>query len=77
MLFLLVRETLPSSFQLQANFKERFVELTPRNFLDLAGGERKKISNTTECVPVPTSEHVAEIVGRQGSNLAEGVAERL
>ena len=23
-------------------------------------------SNTTECVPVPSSEHVAEIVGRQG-----------
>lgn len=26
----------------------------------------KKSQNTTECVPVPTSEHVAEIVGRQG-----------
>ena len=26
----------------------------------------KGSSNTTECVPVPTSEHVAEIVGRQG-----------
>ncbi|GCB86524.1 hypothetical protein scyTo_0027230, partial [Scyliorhinus torazame] len=30
------------------------------------GGEAKKKScNTTECVPVPSSEHVAEIVGRQ------------
>ncbi|KAK9391355.1 RNA-binding protein MEX3A [Crotalus adamanteus] len=26
----------------------------------------KSSSNTTECVPVPSSEHVAEIVGRQG-----------
>lgn len=28
---------------------------------------RIKSSNTTECVPVPSSEHVAEIVGRQGT----------
>ena len=27
---------------------------------------RKQSANTTECVPVPSSEHVAEIVGRQG-----------
>lgn len=27
---------------------------------------RKKSQNMTECVPVPSSEHVAEIVGRQG-----------
>ncbi|TGZ50832.1 RNA-binding protein MEX3A [Temnothorax longispinosus] len=27
----------------------------------------KKSQNMTECVPVPSSEHVAEIVGRQGS----------
>lgn len=25
-------------------------------------------ANMTECVPVPSSEHVAEIVGRQGKN---------
>ena len=31
--------------------------------LDLA---KKKSQNTTECVRVPSSEHVAEIVGRQG-----------
>ncbi|XP_013774908.1 RNA-binding protein MEX3B-like [Limulus polyphemus] len=32
--------------------------------------ERRKMSqNTTECVPVPTSEHVAEIVGRQGCKI--------
>jgi len=28
----------------------------------------KKSQNMTECVPVPSSEHVAEIVGRQGEN---------
>ena len=27
----------------------------------------RKSSNMTECVPVPSSEHVAEIVGRQGT----------
>lgn len=27
---------------------------------------RKRSVNMTECVPVPSSEHVAEIVGRQG-----------
>ncbi|XP_018427059.1 PREDICTED: RNA-binding protein MEX3A [Nanorana parkeri] len=30
---------------------------------------RLKSSNTTECVPVPSSEHVAEIVGRQGCKI--------
>lgn len=30
----------------------------------------KGSSNTTECVPVPTSEHVAEIVGRQGKRVS-------
>ena len=29
----------------------------------------KRSQNTTECVPVPSSEHVAEIVGRQGKLL--------
>ncbi|NXY63046.1 MEX3C ligase, partial [Callaeas wilsoni] len=38
------------------------------------GGEqaallRRKSVNTTECVPVPSSEHVAEIVGRQGCKI--------
>ena len=28
--------------------------------------KQKQSQNMTECVPVPTSEHVAEIVGRQG-----------
>ncbi|XP_051554593.1 RNA-binding protein MEX3B-like [Myxocyprinus asiaticus] len=30
---------------------------------------RKRSVNMTECVPVPTSEHVAEIVGRQGCKI--------
>lgn len=29
----------------------------------------KKSQNMTECVPVPSSEHVAEIVGRQGCKI--------
>jgi hypothetical protein len=33
-----------------------------------ADSRGKKSQNTTECVPVPSSEHVAEIVGRQGKN---------
>jgi len=35
-------------------------------FNDLRG---KKSMNMTECVPVPSSEHVAEIVGRQGCKI--------
>lgn len=30
---------------------------------------RKRSANMTECVPVPSSEHVAEIVGRQGCKI--------
>ena len=33
-----------------------------------SNGLARKSQNMTECVPVPTSEHVAEIVGRQGKN---------
>ncbi len=36
-----------------------------QNFGDM---RTKKSMNMTECVPVPSSEHVAEIVGRQGKN---------
>ena len=35
-----------------------------------AAGIARKSQNMTECVPVPTSEHVAEIVGRQGKHLS-------
>jgi hypothetical protein len=31
----------------------------------------KKSQNMTECVPVPSSEHVAEIVGRQGKHFGK------
>lgn len=31
---------------------------------------RKRSPNVTECVRVPSSEHVAEIVGRQGTHYA-------
>uniref|UniRef100_A0A915JLN2 Uncharacterized protein n=1 Tax=Romanomermis culicivorax TaxID=13658 RepID=A0A915JLN2_ROMCU len=34
-----------------------------------AAAAHRKSQNTTECVPVPSSEHVAEIVGRQGKIL--------
>ncbi|CAN8011574.1 RNA-binding protein MEX3B [Ixodes scapularis] len=34
-----------------------------------ADTRNKKSQNTTECVPVPSSEHVAEIVGRQGCKI--------
>ena len=33
----------------------------------------KKSQNMTECVPVPSSEHVAEIVGRQGKWICQFV----
>ena len=33
---------------------------------DIADPGSRKSANMTECVPVPSSEHVAEIVGRQG-----------
>ena len=38
---------------------------------DLKVGRRSQ--NMTECVPVPTSEHVAEIVGRQGESLRANI----
>lgn len=42
------------------------------NGLDIGDNSRfstRRSQNTTECVPVPSSEHVAEIVGRQGKCL--------
>ncbi len=35
----------------------------------------RKTQNVTDCVPVPTSEHVAEIVGRQGLAFVLGLDE--
>lgn len=43
------------------------MQTTPTNVFEEA--RSKKSQNMTECVPVPSSEHVAEIVGRQGKNI--------
>ena len=42
--------------------------LTPHTLAQLEELKTRKSQNMTECVPVPTSEHVAEIVGRQGKH---------
>ncbi|XP_063232666.1 RNA-binding protein MEX3B [Bacillus rossius redtenbacheri] len=42
-------------------------DIMPASFPDDSRG--KKSQNMTECVPVPSSEHVAEIVGRQGCKI--------
>lgn len=39
---------------------------SPLGFAPPPDDRTKKSQNMTECVPVPSSEHVAEIVGRQG-----------
>lgn len=39
----------------------------PSSFIVPDEARSKKSQNMTECVPVPSSEHVAEIVGRQGN----------
>lgn len=41
------------------------LQSSPSNVFEEA--RSKKSQNMTECVPVPSSEHVAEIVGRQGN----------
>ncbi|XP_046677991.1 RNA-binding protein MEX3B [Homalodisca vitripennis] len=41
----------------------------PTAFIVPEEGRNKKSQNMTECVPVPSSEHVAEIVGRQGCKI--------
>lgn len=43
--------------------------LNPMSSIGLEETRSKKSQNMTECVPVPSSEHVAEIVGRQGKIL--------
>lgn len=42
------------------------LQATPSSVFEEA--RSKKSQNMTECVPVPSSEHVAEIVGRQGEH---------
>ncbi|EFN89798.1 RNA-binding protein MEX3B, partial [Harpegnathos saltator] len=43
------------------------LQTAPTNVFEEA--RSKKSQNMTECVPVPSSEHVAEIVGRQGCKI--------
>lgn len=72
-------ETLSSSSQLEAD--QRVLQLALEySMLGLTTEDDgsngfdelrvKKSVNMTECVAVPTSEHVAEIVGRQGKQLS-------
>ncbi|XP_041980685.1 RNA-binding protein MEX3B [Aricia agestis] len=42
---------------------------SPLGFAPAPDDRAKKSQNMTECVPVPSSEHVAEIVGRQGCKI--------
>lgn len=51
-------QNMDSSSSLVQNYIPNGFPEEPRN---------KKSQNMTECVPVPSSEHVAEIVGRQGN----------
>jgi RNA-binding protein MEX3 len=48
----------------------------PTSFIVPDETRSKKSQNMTECVPVPSSEHVAEIVGRQGESLSSVIALR-
>lgn len=48
--------------------------VNPLTTVGLEEVRSKKSQNMTECVPVPSSEHVAEIVGRQGRHLTPYLA---
>ncbi|XP_039291573.1 RNA-binding protein MEX3B-like [Nilaparvata lugens] len=60
-----------SSTMMSNNFVENDVSasMMPSNFVVPEESRSKKSQNMTECVPVPSSEHVAEIVGRQGCKI--------
>ena len=51
---------------LQLAFELSMLGLTSEDEINYNDLRMKKSMNMTECVPVPSSEHVAEIVGRQG-----------
>ena len=51
---------------LQLALELSMLGLTNEDELNYGELRMKKSMNMTECVPVPSSEHVAEIVGRQG-----------
>ncbi|XP_054287782.1 RNA-binding protein MEX3B-like [Macrosteles quadrilineatus] len=48
---------------------EQDAPVLPTPFIVPEESRNKKSQNMTECVPVPSSEHVAEIVGRQGCKI--------
>lgn len=48
---------------------------SPLGFAPPPDDRAKKSQNMTECVPVPSSEHVAEIVGRQGRLLGRAASD--
>ena len=54
---------------LQLAFELSMLGLTSEDEINYNDLRMKKSMNMTECVPVPSSEHVAEIVGRQGKDL--------
>ena len=54
---------------LQLAFELSMLGLTSEDEINYNDLRMKKSMNMTECVPVPSSEHVAEIVGRQGMNI--------
>jgi RNA-binding protein MEX3 len=57
------------AFQLALELTMLCLNSKPEQELDGDFRVNKKSQNTTECVPVPSSEHVAEIVGRQGCKI--------
>lgn len=57
------------AFQLAVELTMLCLNSKAESELDSDFRGNKKSQNTTECVPVPSSEHVAEIVGRQGCKI--------
>lgn len=65
-------QTIEDERALQLALELTMLCLNPKVETDMDGNLSnggKRSQNTTECVPVPSSEHVAEIVGRQGSKI--------
>ncbi|KAL5289822.1 MEX3C.2 family protein [Megaselia abdita] len=52
-----------------ASTQHFFTSSPDSNVDEKFSNSNKKSQNMTECVPVPSSEHVAEIVGRQGTKI--------
>ncbi|XP_037812659.1 hybrid signal transduction histidine kinase L-like [Lucilia sericata] len=56
------QDNIPSKINSMSSPNQNLATVTPTTTEERS----KKSQNMTECVPVPSSEHVAEIVGRQG-----------